>query len=73
MQHANIAIFGASGGLGAAFVRFFAAEPTNTVHAFSRTQVDFALDNVYSQAIYFLDEDAYSKSRLIFLLTSLWI
>jgi NAD(P)-dependent dehydrogenase (short-subunit alcohol dehydrogenase family) len=66
MQHANIAIFGASGGLGAAFVRLFAAEPSNTVHAFSRTQVDFALDNVYSQAIDFLDEDALQQAALNF-------
>jgi len=40
MTDLNIAIIGASGGIGSAFVELLAEEQSNTVYAFSRTEVE---------------------------------
>ena len=55
-QKQNIVIIGASGGLGAAFVNAFARNPSNTIHGFSRSEVNSQLSNVHMGRIDFLDE-----------------
>jgi NAD(P)-dependent dehydrogenase (short-subunit alcohol dehydrogenase family) len=56
MPQKNIVIIGASGGLGSAFVKIFADDPANKVHAFSRSEIENKLDNVNYGSIDFTDE-----------------
>lgn len=61
MTNQNIAIIGASGGLGSAFVNLFADDPSNTVYAFSRSKIKNEsahahLTNIYRGRIDFADE-----------------
>ncbi|MDG1772269.1 MAG: SDR family NAD(P)-dependent oxidoreductase [Oceanicoccus sp.] len=56
MSNQNIVIIGASGGLGSAFVNFFADNPDNTVYAFSRSEIKNQLANVIVGRIDYADE-----------------
>jgi NAD(P)-dependent dehydrogenase (short-subunit alcohol dehydrogenase family) len=58
MPNQNIVIVGASGGLGSAFVKVFADDPTNIVHAFSRSKLENKLVNVNYGRVDFLDEES---------------
>ena len=58
MPKQNIVIIGASGGLGAAFVKLFAADPDNIVHAFSRSEVKNKLANVHYGHLDYADEES---------------
>lgn len=46
MKSLNIAIIGASGGIGSAFVHALAQEKSNVIYAFSRSKAKFDYDNV---------------------------
>jgi short-subunit dehydrogenase len=46
MPNQNIVIIGASGGLGSAFVKAFADDSSNTIYAFSRSEIEDKLANV---------------------------
>jgi NAD(P)-dependent dehydrogenase (short-subunit alcohol dehydrogenase family) len=57
--NANVAVFGASGGIGGAFVEQLAADPSiATVHAFSRTPTEFAHAKVVARSVAYDNEDA---------------
>ena len=56
MSNRNIAIIGASGGLGSAFVDLFSENSANTIHAFSRSEIKSQLVNVHCGHIDFSDE-----------------
>lgn len=57
--HANVAVFGASGGIGGAFVEQLAADPSiAAVHAFSRTPTEFAHAKVVVRSVAYDNEDA---------------
>ena len=56
MSDQNIAIIGASGGLGHAFVKLFSEDSSNTVHAFSRSAMKKKLANVHYGHINLIDE-----------------
>ena len=56
MSNQNIAIIGASGGLGSAFIDLFSDNPTNTVYAFARSEIKNPLANVRYGQINFADE-----------------
>ena len=56
MSNLNIAVIGASGGIGSALVRSYSAEPTNTVHALSRSTIENSAKNVQAGSIDFADE-----------------
>ena len=56
MTKQTIAIIGASGGIGSAFVRLFAENSSNTVYAFSRSKINNELENVHCGYIDFSDE-----------------
>lgn len=61
-NHQTICIFGASGGIGKAFVKECnALYPKATIHAISRAQYDFQMDNVISHSIDYTDEDSISS------------
>ena len=62
---ANVAVIGASGGIGAEFVRqLSAAQHIAQVHAFSRGERDFADDKVLSHTIDITDEDSIRHAAL---------
>ena len=62
---ANVAVIGASGGIGAEFVRQLSAAPhIANVHAFSRAGTDFANDKVLSNSIDITDEDSIRHAAL---------
>ena len=62
---ANVAVIGASGGIGAEFVRqFSAAQHIAQVHAFSRVEVGFADEKVLSHRIDITDEDSIRNAAL---------
>ena len=56
MPNQTIVVIGASGGLGSAFVRLFAEDSSNTVHAFSRSEINNGLANVHYGKIDYADE-----------------
>jgi NAD(P)-dependent dehydrogenase (short-subunit alcohol dehydrogenase family) len=58
MSDQNIAVIGASGGLGSAFVKLFSEDPSNTVHAFSRSGMKKELANVYYDHVDLVDEES---------------
>lgn len=58
----RIAIVGASGGLGRALVRLYAAESSNKVFALSRSTVDFVENNVTNVKIDYEDEASISDA-----------
>ena len=58
MTKQTIAIIGASGGIGSAFVRLFAEDSSNTVYAFSRSKINNELENVHCGYIDFSDEES---------------
>lgn len=60
--HKNIAIFGASGAIGTAFVNAFAIQKDNQVHAFSRSHKKFDQENVHSHQIDIQDETSIEKA-----------
>jgi NAD(P)-dependent dehydrogenase (short-subunit alcohol dehydrogenase family) len=62
MPNQNIVIIGASGGLGAAFVNIFAADPSNIIHAFSRSEIKNKLANVNYGRVDFADEESIKKA-----------
>lgn len=62
MSNKNIAIIGASGGLGAAFVSAFADDPTNTVYGFSRSKIESHFTNVSASYIDFADEPSIQQA-----------
>lgn len=62
---ANIAIFGASGGLGNAFVNQFATDPSNIIHAFSRTPAPSTNTNIRPHPIDILDEGSIAQGAAI--------
>jgi NAD(P)-dependent dehydrogenase (short-subunit alcohol dehydrogenase family) len=62
MSNQNIVIIGASGGIGSAFVKFFSADPSNIVYAFSRSEIKNELTNVRSGRVDFSDERTLKKA-----------
>lgn len=57
--HLNVAIIGASGGIGSAFVELFSNhDSVKTVYAFSRQSIDFYSNKVISGQIDLSDEDS---------------
>ena len=61
MSNQHIAIIGASGGLGSAFVKMFSNESSNKVYAFSRSTItnqptNTNVTNIYKSRIDFADE-----------------
>lgn len=56
MPNKNIAVIGASGGIGSAFVNFFAEDSTNTVYAFARSDIKSHLGNVRVGRVDFTEE-----------------
>ncbi len=62
MSHQNIAIIGASGGIGSTFVRHFARDGSANILAFSRTGTDFNLPNVQSHSMDFHDESTIQQA-----------
>ena len=56
MSDQNIAIIGASGGLGHAFVKLFSEDPSNTVHAFSRSAMKKESAHVHYGHVNLVDE-----------------
>ncbi|MHA7840627.1 MAG: SDR family NAD(P)-dependent oxidoreductase [Gammaproteobacteria bacterium] len=62
----NIAIIGSSGAIGNAFTQQLAAlHPKATLHAFSRTVINSASDNVYYHAIDYKDETSIASSAAL--------
>ena len=62
---ANVAVIGASGGIGAEFVRQLSAvQHIAQVHAFSRTGTDFADDKVLSHTIDVTNDDSIRRAAL---------
>jgi len=62
---ANVAVIGASGGIGAEFVRqLSAAQHIAQVHAFSRAGTDFADDKVLSHTIDITNDDSIRRAAL---------
>ena len=62
MSNKTIAVIGASGGLGSAFVKLFAEDSSNTVYAFSRSEVRDKLTNVHYGRIDFADEESLKEA-----------
>lgn len=62
MPKQNIVIIGASGGLGSAFVKLFAADSDNIVHAFSRSEIKSKLVNVHYGHLDYADEESIKKA-----------
>ena len=62
MTKQTIAIIGASGGIGSAFVRLFAENSSNTVYAFSRSKINNELENVHCSHIDFADEESLKQA-----------
>ncbi|MFT5084505.1 MAG: NAD(P)-dependent dehydrogenase (short-subunit alcohol dehydrogenase family) [Lentisphaeria bacterium] len=62
MKNLNIAVIGASGGIGSAFVEILSEDGTNTVYAFSRSAVESYRPNIYSEYIDFADERSVSEA-----------
>lgn len=60
----NIAIIGASGGIGHAFVELLSKDPTNTVYTFSRShkKTSTSRSNIVSAAIDYNDEASITKA-----------
>lgn len=59
----NIAVIGASGGIGSAFVEHYANQDTvGSVFAFSRTQVEFASEKVVAAHINLEDENSIASA-----------
>lgn len=58
MPNLNIAVIGASGGLGSSFVRVLSDDQTNTVHAFSRSEIEIETPNVRLGRIDFTNEES---------------
>lgn len=59
----NIAIIGASGAIGMAFVKYYAAEsPSNHITAFTRQAVEFASEQVSNQTIDFSSEESLQRA-----------
>jgi NAD(P)-dependent dehydrogenase (short-subunit alcohol dehydrogenase family) len=57
-ENANVAVVGASGGIGSEFVRQLSSDPrVAQVHAMSRSAREFASDNVLSHVLDFDDEE----------------
>ena len=57
--NANVAVFGASGGIGGAFVEQLAADPSiASVHAFSRTPIESAHAKVVARSVVYDDDEA---------------
>lgn len=56
MSSLHVAIIGASGGIGSAFVKLLSEDSTNTIHAFSRTDMTNVLPNVHCANIDYADE-----------------
>lgn len=61
-RNQNIAIFGASGAIGTAFVNAFANHKGNHVHAFSRSNKKFDQENVQSHQFDIQDETSIEKA-----------
>jgi NAD(P)-dependent dehydrogenase (short-subunit alcohol dehydrogenase family) len=62
MPNQNIVIIGASGGLGSAFVEVFAGDPTNTVYAFSRSEIENKLADIKYGRVDFSDEESVKQA-----------
>lgn len=58
MANLNVAIVGASGGVGSALVELFSADSSNRVHAFSRSEIKLASENVELGNIDYADESS---------------
>ncbi len=65
MEKLNVAIIGASGGIGSAFVRHFAGNTSANVLAFSRSGTDFDLPNVQSHTMDFHDESSIERAAKV--------
>lgn len=62
MPNLHIAIIGASGGIGSAFVSLFSEDASNAVHAFSRTEIVNKLPKVHYGHINLADEKSISAA-----------
>lgn len=62
MPNLNIAIIGASGGIGSALVKLLSEEPLNTVHAFSRSEIVNKIPKVHYGSIDFTNEISISEA-----------
>ncbi|SMF48568.1 NAD(P)-dependent dehydrogenase, short-chain alcohol dehydrogenase family [Alteromonadaceae bacterium Bs31] len=62
MANLNVSIIGASGGIGSAFVSMLSQDPTNTVHAFSRSALKNERSNVQLGTLDFADEGSISAA-----------
>lgn len=62
MPNLNIAVIGASGGIGSTFVRLLSDDQTNSVHAFSRSYIKNESPNVHLGKIDFADEESISTA-----------
>jgi len=61
----NIAIIGASGGIGSALVRILARQDNvGSIHACSRSRLNFALPNVFTQHIDLEDENTIEQAAV---------
>jgi len=61
----NIAIIGASGGIGSALVRALAKQDNvDSIHACSRSRLNFALPNVFTQHIDLEDENTIEQAAI---------
>lgn len=56
MSNLNIAIFGASGGIGSAFIKLYAQNGNNNIFAFSRTSTKHQLPKVVYSTVDYSDE-----------------
>ncbi len=62
MPNLNIAIIGASGGIGSALVKLLSNEPNHIIHAFSRSYIKNDSKNVHVGKIDFNDESSISAA-----------
>lgn len=62
MSNLNIAVIGASGGIGSAFTRLLSDDPSNIVYAFSRSEIKNESPNVRLGTIDFTNEAAISAA-----------
>ncbi|MDA0902627.1 MAG: SDR family NAD(P)-dependent oxidoreductase [Proteobacteria bacterium] len=62
LNSTNIAIIGAGGAIGSEFVRQIAHAGAASIHAFSSSKQDFALDNVLSHLIDIEDENSIAQA-----------
>ncbi len=62
MPNLHIAIIGATGGLGSAFVKLLSQDPSNTIYAFARSKIVSVSPNIHGGSIDLADEHSLGRA-----------